>query len=75
MMTSQKVQPMTIERAMNDPKNQGKHIIVVAGKLFTANTGDGASRILDRVMEEYPKETPTYTYLPPAGTLILFYEA
>lgn len=67
--TSQKL----MEKVLNDPKYKGKHVIVVAGKVFTANTGDGAGRILDEVRKKYPRAIPAITYLPDADTLILFY--
>ena len=59
--------------AMNDPQNRGYHILVVAGRLFKARTGEEASRILDEVMKKYPKQTPEITYLPDADTLILWF--
>lgn len=57
---------------MSNPKYKGKHIIVVKGKVFTAKTGEGASKILDMVEEKYPKEIPAITYIPKADTLILW---
>jgi len=63
---------ITMEIAMNDPKNRGYHIIMAAGKLFKAKTGEGASKILDEVHRKYPKETPEITYLPDADSLILW---
>lgn len=56
---------------MNDPKYRGYHIIVVAGKVFKAKTGDHASKIFDEVRKKYPKEIPSYTYLPDVDSLIL----
>lgn len=61
---------ITMETAMDDPKNRGYHIIVAAGKLFKARTGEGASKILDQTRKRYPKEIPSYTYLPDADSLI-----
>lgn len=57
---------------MNDSANRGYHIIVAAGKLFKARTGEGASKILDEVQRKYPKAIPEITYLPDADTLILW---
>lgn len=45
---------------------------MVGEKVFTANTGDGAGRILERVRRKYPKATPAVTYIPDADTLILW---
>lgn len=58
---------------MNDPKYRGYHVIVVAGKVFKAKTGEGASKILDEVRQNYPKEIPAITYIPDADTLILWF--
>lgn len=55
-----------------NPRYRGKHIILVAGKIYTAKTGEGASKILERVRKEYPKETPEVAYLPKAHSLILW---
>lgn len=60
-----------MEKVLNDPKYKGKHVIVVAGKIFTANTGDGAGNILTQVRKNYPGLTPAVTYIPDADTLIL----
>lgn len=62
---------MTMIQAMNDPKYKGKHVIVIAGKVFTAKTGERAAEIIEEVHKKYPKETPEVTYLPRADTLIL----
>lgn len=65
------VKKITMEIAMDDPKNRGYHIIVADGKLFKARTGEAASKILDQVRKNYPKKIPSYTYLPDADSLIL----
>lgn len=58
---------------MSDPKYRGKHIIVVAGKVFTAKTGEGASKILEDVRKEYPHDIPEITYIPDYDSLILWF--
>lgn len=68
--TSQKT---TMERAMNDSKNKGYHLVVAAGKLFRAKTGAMAARILREVRKKYPQEVPTVAYLPKAQSLILWF--
>lgn len=55
-----------------NPKFRGKHVILVAGKIFTAKTGEGASEILKQIREKYPKVTPEVAYLPKAHSLILW---
>lgn len=62
-----------MQTAMNDSHNRGYHIIVVAGKLFKAKTGEGASELLDKVRKKYPKQIPAITYIPDADSLILWF--
>lgn len=50
----QSKQQETMQRVLSDPKYKGKHVIVVDDKIFTANTGEGASQILDEVDRKYP---------------------
>jgi hypothetical protein len=76
-MTSQtkingKTNQEIMEQVLSDPQYKGKHVIVVAGQIFTANTGDGAGKILDEVDEKYPDKTAAITYIPDADTLILW---
>mgnify|MGYP001619954230 CR=1 FL=1 len=61
-----------MEKILNDPAYKGKHVIVVAGKIFTANTGEVASKILEQVDEQYPNEIAQIAYIPDADTLILW---
>ena len=58
---------------LDNPRFRGKHVVLVAGKVFTAKTGERASRILAEVREKYPKETPAITYIPKADALILWF--
>ncbi len=55
-----------------NPRYRGKHVILAAGKVFTAKTGDGASKILRQVRIQYPGVIPEVAYLPKPGTLILW---
>ncbi len=51
---------------------RGKHVILAAGKIFTAKTGEGAAEILRNVRKKYPLVTPEVAYLPKAHSLILW---
>lgn len=62
-----------MEKILNDTAYKGKHVIVVAGRIFTANTGEGAAKILEQVERDYPDEIPEITYIPDADTLILWW--
>lgn len=67
-----KKKKITMEKAMNNPRYRGYHVIVAGGKVFKAKTGERASQILDEVRKKYPKEIPEITYLPDADALILW---
>lgn len=58
-------------KVMENPRYRGKHIIVAAGKVFTAKTGERAGEILEMIRKKYPKEIPAITYIPKADSLIL----
>jgi len=51
---------------------RGKHVILAAGRVYTAKTGEGAAKILETIRKKYPKETPEIAYLPKAHSLILW---
>ncbi|KKU15530.1 MAG: hypothetical protein UX21_C0002G0004 [Microgenomates group bacterium GW2011_GWC2_45_8] len=55
-----------------NPRYRGKHVILVGGKIFTAKTGEGASKILREVRDSHPHQTPEIAYLPKAQSLILW---
>ena len=64
---------ITMAKIMSNASSyKGKHVIVAGGKVFTAKTGEGASKILEEIRRKYPKETPAITYIPDADTLILW---
>lgn len=60
-----------MQKILSDPAYKGKHVVLVADKIFTANTGDGAGKILDEVDKKYPDLTPSIAYIPDADSLIL----
>lgn len=60
-----------ISQAYRTPKYQGKHIIVIGGKIYATKTGAAEAKLLDKLVNQYPKETPTILYVPKADTLIL----
>ena len=57
---------------MSDPKYRGRHIIVIAGKVYSTKTGTQANKLLDKLEKKYPQETPAITYIPKTDTLILW---
>lgn len=56
----------------NNPRYRGKHVILAAGKVYTAKTGDGAAEILRKLRKESPNVTPEVAYLPKVHSLILW---
>lgn len=54
-----------------NPKYKGRHIIAIAGQVFSVKTAKAKSRLLDKLLKKYPKETPTITYVPKADSLVL----
>ncbi len=54
-----------------NPRYRGKHVILAAGRIYTAKTGEGASEILRKLEKDHPKVIPEVAYLPDARSLIL----
>ena len=55
-----------------NPRYRGKHVILAAGKIYTAKTGDGAAEILKKLEKTHPNAVPEIAYLPKAHSLILW---
>lgn len=55
-----------------NPRYRGKHIVLAAGKIYSAKTGEGAAEILKKLEKEQPKIVPEVAYLPKARSLILW---
>lgn len=49
---------------------RGKYVILAAGKVYTAKTGEGAAEILKKLEKKHPRVTPEVAY-PSKGTLIV----
>jgi len=62
---------ITMHDIFKNPRYRGKHIILAAGKVYTANTGEGAAEILRKLEKTDPDVVPEITYLPNARSLIL----
>lgn len=61
-----------MEKVLKSPAYRGYHVVVIAGKVFKAKTGERATEILKSVRRKYPKHIPAVTYIPDADTLILW---
>lgn len=55
-----------------NPRYRGKHVILAAGKIYTAKTGEGASEILRKLEKTHPRVVPEIAYLPKTKILILW---
>ena len=55
---------------LNNPRYRGKHIILAAGRVYTAKTGDKAAEILQKIRKKYPGVTPETAFMP-KGFLIV----
>lgn len=60
-----------IKKIFQDPKLKGKHIVMIAGRIFAARTGKEAVKIFNKVTKQYPNQQPTVTYIPKEDSLIL----
>ena len=56
---------------MSNPRYRGKHLILAAGKLYTAKTGEGAAEILKKLERTHPDVIPEVAYTPKARFLIV----
>ena len=61
-----------LRRVAANPRYRGKHLIVVANKVFMARSASEAPRLFDRVTRAYRHATPTLLYVPRADALILW---
>ena len=63
---------ITMPEIFKNARYRGKHIILAAGKIYTAKTGEGAAEILKKLEKKHPEITPEVAYLPEARSLILW---
>ena len=63
---------ITMEKIFANPRYRGRHVILAAGKIYTAKTGEGATKILKEIRKKHPRVTPEIAYLPKAHSLILW---
>ena len=59
-----------LRRVLRSRAYCGKHVILIDGKVYVAASGAKVTRLFDKVVEEFPGETPTLAYIPEADTLI-----
>jgi hypothetical protein len=66
------IKKITMHDVFGNPRYRGKHVVLAAGKLYTAKTGEGVSEILMRLEKTHPHAIPEIAYLPKARSLILW---
>ncbi|MBI4127781.1 MAG: hypothetical protein HY459_01790 [Parcubacteria group bacterium] len=66
-----KTEDLLTHKIYSDPRYKGKHVIVMAGKIYTAKTGEKAYRLLQQLRKKHPRATPLVTYISGADTLVL----
>jgi hypothetical protein len=62
---------ITMHDIFKDPQYSGKHVILAAGKVYTAKTGRGASKILEDIRKNQPEVTPEIAYIIPHGRTLI----
>lgn len=72
MKKKNKTSEKLIAKIFSNPRYRGKHLVIIAGKIFTASTGAQASRIFNKLTKKYPGKIPTITYIPKEDALILW---
>lgn len=63
---------ITMMDIFKNSRYRGKHVILAAGKVYTAKTGEGAAEILKKLEKTHPRVIPEVAYLPKARSLILW---
>ncbi len=63
---------ITMMNIFKNSRYRGKHVILAAGRVYTAKTGDGAAEILKKIRKDHPNITPEVAYLSNAHSLILW---
>lgn len=63
---------ITMMEIFKNRRYRGKHVVLAAGRVYTAKTGDGAADILKKIRKNHPNVTPEVAYLPKAHSLILW---
>jgi hypothetical protein len=60
-----------LRRVLRSSSYRGKHVILVHGKVYASSSGAEVNRLFDRIVREFPGETPTLAYIPQADSLVL----
>lgn len=66
------IKKITMHDVFGNPRYRGKHVVLAAGRLYTAKTGEGIAEILRKLEKTHPDITPEIAYLPKARSLILW---
>lgn len=64
---------INIAAIYKNPKYQGKYVVAVGRKVYSAKSGKAHSELLEKLIKRYPNQTPLVTYIPKEDTLILIF--
>ena len=73
MMSTEKKEyqtPTSIDEARKNFRYRGKIVVEVAGKIFTARSGEKAQEVIAKAKKQYPEATPKVTYLPKKSQIV-----
>ncbi|MEK9165672.1 MAG: hypothetical protein AAB525_02330 [Patescibacteria group bacterium] len=72
MIQKNQKENLLLSKIYHNPKYKGKHIIIIDDKIYDRKTGQGKTKLLNKLLLKYPHQVPTITYIPQADSLILF---
>ena len=55
---------ITMSQLIRKPHYRGKHIILIAGNVFIAKTGDEAAEIVEKESKKHPRAIPQIAFFP-----------
>jgi len=61
-----------VQRLAANPRYRGKHLIIIAGRVFAARSAAEATRLFDRLAKTHRRTIPTLLYVPRADALIVW---
>ncbi len=68
---SDQIERRLLSKVYSDPRNAGKHILIMGKTIHVASTGAQATKIFMTETKKHPGITPLSVYVPKADTLIL----
>ncbi len=60
-----------LQRIHKSAAYRGKHVVLMHGRVYTAESGAELAALIEDLKKKHPHETPTLAYVPAADSLIL----